>query len=83
LPDNSEAWFAEKDEQMLTLKELVPDKNQCIGFDIPLVLSADGRARKPYLIDIYEDVSFLGDLNRQIAEVPDGGKIALRIKPPS
>ena len=73
---NRDQWFAETDEQTAAEKGLVPNHTQCIGFEIPLVFEESG-ASKPYLIDIYEHVSFLGDLNRQIAEVSDGGKVNL------
>jgi len=31
-------------------------------------------------VDIYEHLSFLGDLHRQIAELPDGAKVKLVAK---
>jgi hypothetical protein len=37
-----------------------------------------------YVADLYEQVSFLGDLHRQIADNPDGAKVRLRVgQPPS
>jgi hypothetical protein len=40
-----------------------------------------------YVADLYEQVSFLGDLgdlHQQIADVPNGGKVRLKIsQPPS
>jgi hypothetical protein len=80
VPDNRHAWLAEKEEEAFAAKGLVAGADQCIGFDIPLVFAADRRASKPYILDIYENLSFLGDLHKQIAEVPDGSKIKLRIK---
>lgn len=75
-PQNRNEWFAEEDERAFAAKGMVPNEAQCIAFDIPLVFK-EGGIRKPYLIDIYESVSFLGDLNKQIADVPDDGKIKL------
>ena len=74
-PATRDKWFAEADECGFAAKGLAPNEVQCIGFDIPLVFKEG--VRKPYLIDIYEHVSFLGDLNQQIANVPDGGKVKL------
>jgi len=77
---NREECFGETDERGFATKGLVPNEGQCIGFDPPLVFA--GKARKPYLVDIYEHVSFLGNLNKQIADVPDGGKVRLTVGPP-
>jgi hypothetical protein len=79
--ENREQWFAESDEQAFSAKGLIPTETQCIAFDIPLVFADAGKPRKPYIADIHEQVSFLGDLNRQIADTPDGGKVVLKIKP--
>ena len=74
-------WFAELDEIEAARRGLIPNENQCIAFEIPIVISAPGHSSKPYLADLYEQVSFLGDLNRQIADVPDGGQIKLIVGP--
>jgi hypothetical protein len=36
-----------------------------------------------YVADLYEQVSFLGDLHRQIADSANGGKVRLKIGLPS
>ena len=72
-----EEWFSETDERNATNRGLIPDGSQCIGFDVPLVF-AESDSGKPYIADLYEYVSFLGDLNRQLADVPDGRKIRLK-----
>jgi hypothetical protein len=77
--ENREEWFAGSDEQGFSLNGLIPNEAQCIAFDIPLVFADSGKARKPYIADVYEHVSFLGDLNRQLADVRDGGKIKLNL----
>ena len=79
-PENREQWFAESDEQRFSAKGLSPTETQCIAFDIPIVFADTGTPGKPYIADIHEQVSFLGDLNRQIADTPDGGKIVLKTK---
>jgi hypothetical protein len=78
-------WFAEADEQACAKRGLSPDISQCIAFSIPLVFAKSGSpSNKPYLIDLYEHVSFLGELNQQISDLPDGANARLQIrKPPS
>lgn len=70
-----EKWFCARDEIAFAEKGLVPNEFQCIAFDIPLVFSVE--VRKPYIADLYECVSFLGDLNQQISNVPDGQQVKL------
>jgi len=62
-------------------KGLAPDNTQCIGFSVPLVFAESGSPDTPYVADLYEHVSFLGDLNSQIAELPEGSKVRLVIAP--
>lgn len=78
-----ELWFAEGQlvafaEQGLKLNDL-----QCIGFKTPVVF-AESRSvpDNAYVADLYEQVSFLGDLHRQIADVPNGGKVRVKIGQP-
>jgi len=77
--EKREEWFAESDERAAAARGLIPGANQCIGFSIPLVLSKGVSPNPPYVVDLYEHVSFLGDLNRQIADLPDGAKVRLRV----
>jgi len=44
------------------------------------VFSDGGRSDTPYVTDLYDHVSFLGDLNRQISSLPDGTKVRLQVK---
>jgi hypothetical protein len=77
-----EEWFAAKDTQAAARRGLRPNLSQCIGFSVPLVLAESGVPNTAYLVDVYEHVSFLGDLNRQISNLPDGSKVRLRVQPP-
>jgi hypothetical protein len=79
--EKREEWFAEADEQAAAERGLKPDATQCIGFSVPLVFSQSGSADSPYVADLYEHVSFLGDVNRQISSLPDGAKVRLVIEP--
>ena len=77
---NREEWLAEADAKIAGDRGLKPDTNQCIGFATPLVFAESGVANNPYVADIYDHVGFLGDLHRQLATLPDGAKVKLRVK---
>jgi hypothetical protein len=80
-----ELWFAEERLAALAERGLKPNDLQCIGFKTPVVF-AESRSvpDNAYVADLYEQVSFLGDLHRQIADVPNGGKVRLKVgQPPS
>jgi hypothetical protein len=71
-------WFAENDEIAAAEKGLKPNKNQCIGFAVPLVLKTSSTDHNPYIADLYDHVSF-GDINRQIASLTEGAEVRLVI----
>jgi len=73
-------WFREAAEQSALARGLKPDVTQCIGFSVPLIFAEGGSPGTPYVADLYEQISFLGDLNRQISSLPDGAKVRLRVK---
>jgi len=75
-----EEWFSESDEVAAAAKGLKPNANQCIGFAVPLVLRTTSTDHNPYVADLYDHISFLGDLNRQIARLPDGAEVRLVIE---
>jgi hypothetical protein len=73
-------WFAESDEVAAAAKGLKPNANQCIGFAVPLVLrTTSTSSNSTYIADLYEYVSFLGDINKQLADLPDGTEVRLVI----
>jgi len=75
-----EEWFAESDEVAAAVKGLKPNLTQCVGFSVPLVFrSGSTSPNKPYVADLYEHIAFLGDINQQIAKVPNGAKVQLVI----
>jgi hypothetical protein len=78
--EKREEWFAEQDFHGFADRGLVPTSEQCIGFSTPLVF-AEG-AHDPYVAELYEYVSFLGDLHRQLSDVPDGGEVRLKVGAP-
>jgi len=79
--ERQEEWFAVADEKAAIARGLEPNHTQCIGFSIPLVFAESGSPDTAYVADLYEHVSFLGDLNRQISELPEGAKVRLRVGP--
>ena len=79
--EKREEWFLESDELAAAKRGLEPNADQCIGFKIPIVVAESGTPNNAFGGDLYEHVSFLGDLHRQISELPDGSKVRLQVKP--
>jgi hypothetical protein len=73
-------WFGEADELAAAERGLSPNALQCIAFKTPLVFAESGTPDNAYIADLYEQVSFLGDLNRQISGLADGTKVRLNVK---
>ena len=80
--EKRQEWFAEKEQRSAADQGFLPKIDQCIGFSTPLIFTESSTANTMYIVDIYEHVSFLGDLNRQLADCPDGAKIRLRVGKP-
>jgi len=79
-----ELWFAEQQLAAFAEHGLKPNDLQCIGFKTPVVFAESANApNNAYVADLYEQVSFLGDLHRQIADSPNGGKLRLKVGQPS
>ena len=79
--ENREQLFAELEASRFAERGFVPGITECIGFKMPLVFAECSAAPdNVYIADLYERISFLGDLHRQIADMPDGAKIRLRVK---
>jgi hypothetical protein len=70
-------WFAEDDALTASQRGLIPNSSQCIAFKAPLMFAESGAPDNVYVADLYEQVSFLGDLNRQVSALPDGAKVRL------
>jgi hypothetical protein len=78
--EKREQWFAESDELAAIEQGLNPNQDQCVVFKTPIIFAESGTPNNAYVGSLYEQVSFLGDLNRQISEIPDGSKVQLRIQ---
>lgn len=77
--DKQEQWFAASYETAAVRRGLKPGVDQCIAFKTPLVFAESGTPNSVYIADLYEQVSFLGDLHRQLKDLPDGAKVQLRL----
>lgn len=73
-------WFVELEARDYAQRGLIPSSSQCIGFGVPAVFGEGGTPDTAYIADIYEHVSFLGDLHRQMANLPDGTRVKLNVK---
>lgn len=78
--EKREEWFAESEETTSAAQGLTPDENQCIGFTVPLVFAESRSTNTPFVVDIYDQVGFLGDMHRQISSLPNGRKVRLVVK---
>jgi len=80
--DKKEDWFLGELAEQVMRKGCSPGKGQCVGGKIPFVFAQ--RANAPdnmYVADLYEYVSFMGDLHSQMKDVPDGGQVRIKIEP--
>jgi hypothetical protein len=79
-PEMQEQWFEESAVKAASERGLVADRDHCIGFSTPVVFAEGGGLDSAYIADLYEHVSFLGDIHRQIASVPDGEKVRIVVR---
>jgi hypothetical protein len=76
-------WLAEQQLAAFAEQGLKPNDLQCIGFKTPVVFAESANVpNNAYVADLYEQVSFLGDLHRQIADSPNGRKVWLKVGQP-
>lgn len=78
-----EIWFAELQLAAFAEQGLKPNDLKCIGFKTPVVFAESTNVpNNAYVADLYEQVSFLGELHRQIADTPNGAKVRLKVSRP-
>jgi hypothetical protein len=80
MAEKRQQWFGEADELAAAERGLSPNALQCIAFKTPLVFAESGMPEDVYVADLYEQVSFLGDLQRQISGLADGTKVRMNVK---
>lgn len=78
--EKREEWFAEKLELAAAKRGLNPNQDQCIAFKVPLIFAEGGGPQNAFLGSLYEQVAFLGNLNHQLSQVPDGTKVQFRLQ---
>jgi hypothetical protein len=78
--EQREAWFAERDELAAAAGGLKPGPEQCIAFKIPILFAEGSAPNNAYVGSLYEQVAFLGDLHRQVKELPDGSRVQFRLQ---
>ncbi len=78
--EKREQWFAESGELAAIAQGLKPNQDQCVAFKTPILFAEAGTPNNAYVGSLYEQVAFLGDLNRQIAKLPDGSRVQLRLQ---
>jgi len=81
-PEKQEEWFQEEAVNAAKERGLIPGPRQCIGFSTPVVFAEGGGLDSAYIADLYEHVSFLGDIHQQISTLPDGAKVRLVVQTP-
>ncbi len=81
-PDKQEEWFQKDAVDAAKERGLIPGPEQCIGFSTPVVFAEGGGLDSAYIADLYEHVSFLGDIHQQISTQPDGAKVRLVVQTP-
>jgi hypothetical protein len=70
MPDKRRELFAEDDEKAAAQLGIVPGAIQCIGFKTPLCFRESSMTLdNMYVADLYEYVSFLGDIHHQMANL--------------
>ncbi|HLW54906.1 MAG TPA: hypothetical protein VKW06_18870 [Candidatus Angelobacter sp.] len=78
-PDKREEWFAESDEKAAAARGFTPDANESISLSIPIIFKEAGSPDTVYVAEIYDTLSFMGSLHRQVAGLPDGTKVRLKV----
>jgi hypothetical protein len=81
-PEKREEWFAEQEVNAALERGLIPGPGQCIGFYPPAVSAECDGLNSAYVADLYDNVGWLGDMHRQIANLPDGAKVRIVVGPP-
>lgn len=80
LSDRQELYLAVEDTRLAASNGFVPKGDDCIAFDVPLAGTINAaQKRKAYILDLYKHHAFLGDFHHQIAAIPDGTSVQLKV----
>ena len=81
-PEGRKDWLLESLALQAAQRDCSPGKGQCVGYKISAVFKESVEAAdNMYVANLYEFVSFMGDLHGQMKDVPDGGKVRIKIGP--
>ena len=75
-------WFLTSEEENAVRKGHGPGKGRCVAGKIPWVFrESAGVADNICIMDLYEHVSSMGNIHRQMRDVPNGSKVRIKIAP--
>jgi hypothetical protein len=81
-PEKQRDWFLGDLVRQAAQKGCTPGKGECVGYKIPAVFKESANApNNVYVADLYEFVSFMGYVHRQMKDAPEGSKIRLKVVP--
>jgi hypothetical protein len=81
-PEKRRDWLLEGLAEQAAGRGCRPGKGQCVGYKVPVVFKESAAApNNLYVADLYEFVAFMGDVHKQMKDVPDGSKIRLKVVP--
>jgi hypothetical protein len=74
-------WFLEDHAERAEQRGYKPVKGQCVGAKTPWIFKESADVKDNiYVADLYEYVSFMGDIHRQARDAREGGQIRLRVR---
>jgi hypothetical protein len=76
---NGENWFALSLVDECVESGLILTPSRCYGLAIPSVLGGAYAIENLRSVDIRDYLNFLADVHKQIADLPDGAQIELRV----
>jgi hypothetical protein len=77
--DNANQWLMIPLVDRVVAAGLGLEPGQCYGYKIPPVLGGGYTVENTVVLPVAEHIGFCGSLHHQIADVPDGGQVVLRV----
>ncbi|WP_148087920.1 DUF1851 domain-containing protein [Gemmata obscuriglobus] len=59
---------------------LMIGRGECYGFKRPPVLGGDYTVENTFVLPVSEHLAFLGELHKQLRDMPDGSSVELKIR---
>lgn len=79
--DNANQWLMIPLVDRLVAAGMHLSTGRCYGFRTPPVLGGPYTVENTAIISTEEHLRFCGSLHEQIRDIPDGGKVILRVQP--